>query len=278
MFACLCWAFAEMALSMELGWPHTLSTVLLAFAVFAAGISLGGRDEGRAYRKYTEYSLIDWALLLIPIVLILKLTPYLLQGPAAMFDEINSWRVEPWRFWDVTLVWSLLLIFMVWDQSVRIAEELGRLAFQPGELEVSPVRTRDGLPPAEIEGVYAWSGPAAGADEEASVQRHRFRSWDKSPFRFTNHARAWGQLMWAFVVGGFLVLIFAGLSLVTVEELGDPARVELSGVIPSVLLYYVLGLILASQTSLDRLRAEWLRNHVEVQPGLARRWLRSLAR
>ena len=41
MFGCLCWAFTEMALSMGLGWPNTLATVLLAFLVFAAGITLG---------------------------------------------------------------------------------------------------------------------------------------------------------------------------------------------------------------------------------------------
>jgi hypothetical protein len=42
---------------------------------------------------------------------------------------------------------------------------------------------------------------------------------------------------------------------------------------PVVLLYFLLGLILASQTSLDRLRAGWLRGGVAIQPGLARRWL-----
>ena len=279
MFACICWAFAEMAISMGLSWPNALSTTLLAFMVFTAGITLGGRDEGRAYRKYTDYSLIDWALLLIPIVLILKLTPHLLQGPAVLVDEVASWRIAPWRFWDVTLVWSLLLIFFVWDHSVRIAEQLGRLSFQPGELETVPAPARGGLPPAEIEGVYAWSLPAPGAERPASPQSGpngrptTFRRWDRSPFRFTNHAEAWRQLMWSFVIGGFFVLVFAGLSLVGPAELGDPGRSELAGVIPSVLLYYVLGLVLASQTSLDRLRAEWLRAGVVVQPGLARRWL-----
>ncbi|MGI8424897.1 MAG: DUF4129 domain-containing protein [Chloroflexota bacterium] len=291
MFGCVSWAFTEMTLSLGQSWPNALATAGLAFAVFAAGIALGGREEGRAYRKYTDYSLIDWALLLIPIVLILKLLPFLLEGLDAVAAEVSLWSVQPWRFWDVTLVWSLLLIFFVWDHSVRIAEQLGRLSFQPAETEPSPVAARNGLPPAEIEGVYAWSRPAAGTDERAVRPGERgagagrrewragagrakpFRSWDRSPYRFTNHARAWGQLMWSFIGGGFFVIIFAGLALVSPAELGDPTRTDVVGVIPSVLLYYVLGLVLASQTSLDRLRAEWLRAGAQVQPGLARKWL-----
>ena len=76
-----------------------------------------------------------------------------------------------------------------------------------------------------------------------------------------------------FIFGGCLVLLFTGLSLVHPEDLGDPERPEVAGVIPVVLIYFLLGLILASQTSLDRLRAGWLRGGVAVQPGLARRWL-----
>jgi hypothetical protein len=270
MFGCICWAFADMTLSMGLAWPNAVATSLLAFLVFAAGLTLGGRETGRAYRKYTDYSLSDWALLLIPIVLVLKLLPYLLRGPAAVSTEMESWLTEPQRFWDVALVWSLLLIFFVWDYSVRIAEQFGRLSFQPAETLPPPPAAAQALPPAEIEGIYAWSMPAA-VPGEATIRA--FRAWDRSPYRFVSHAKAWEQLMWSFVAGGFFVLIFAGLALVSPEELGDPRRVEVRGVIPSVLLYYVLGLVLASQTSLDRLRAEWLRAGAEVQPGLARRWL-----
>lgn len=271
MFGCICWAFVEMSLSMGLGWPQAFATGLMAFAVFAAGLALGGRETGRAYRKYTDYSLTDWALLLVPILLVLKLLPYALQGLAALNEEVASWMVEPQRFWDVTLVWSLLLVFFVWDFSVRVAEEFGKLSFQPAEIDSAPTGGPGGVPPAEIEGVYAWSQPAAAAPQ-AGVTRAP-RAWDRSPYRFTNHARAWRSLMWSFVGGGFSVLIFAGLALVTPEELGDPGRAEVPGVVPPVLLYYVLGLVLASQTSLDRLRAEWLRVGAEVQSGLARRWL-----
>jgi hypothetical protein len=235
MFACVAWAFGEMTVSMGLGLPSAISTSLLAFLVFTAGVSLGGRDTGKNYRRYTEYSLMDWVLLLVPIVLLLKLLPIFLASPGALGAEVASWVDEPWRFWDVGLVWSLLLIFFVWDFSVRVAEEIDRLSFQP----------RD----------------------------NSTESWSRSPYRFVSHTKAWQRLMWSFVTGGFFILVFAGLALVSPEELGDAGRSEVSGIIPSVLLYYVLGLVLASQTSLDRLRTDWLRSGATVQTGLARRWL-----
>jgi len=283
MFGCVTWAFRDMTASMGMAPTEATATALMAFGVFTAGISLGGREAGRHYRKYTEYSLVDWALLLIPMLLVLKLLPRLLEGPGAVGVEISSWMAEPWRFWDVTLVWSLLLVFFVWDYSVQIAELLGWLSFQPSEADVAPAVTDlSALPPAPIDGIYAWSRPAPGVGSESGTPagvaqpeapRKRATSWDSSPYRFVSHGLAWRKLMWAFIFGGFAVLLFAGLALVSPEELGDPARAEVGGVVPSVLVYYVLGLVLASQTSLDRLRAEWLRAGATIQIGLTRRWL-----
>ncbi|HXI16484.1 MAG TPA: DUF4129 domain-containing protein, partial [Chloroflexota bacterium] len=283
MFGCVTWAFRDMTISMGMAPTEATATALMAFAVFAAGISLGGREAGRHYRKYTEYSLVDWALLLIPMLLILKLLPRLLEGPGAVGAEISSWMAEPWRFWDVTLVWSLLLVFFVWDYSVQIAELLGWLSFQPSEADVAPAVTHlSALPPAPIEGIYAWSRPPPGVGSASGTPsgtsspappKQRTTSWDSSPYRFVSHNLAWRKLMWAFIFGGFAILLFGGLALVSPQELGDAARSEVGGVVPSVLVYYVLGLVLASQTSLDRLRAEWLRAGATIQIGLTRRWL-----
>jgi hypothetical protein len=255
MFACVTWAFTDMTMSMGLRPTQAIATSLLAFAVFTAGILLGGREAGRNYRKYTDYSLVDWALLLIPILLLLKLLPRFLDGGNAVSAEIASWMEQPGRFFDVTLVWSLLLVFFVWDYSVRIAEELAALSFQPGD----QLETGTTVP----------SGPAGPTGSTSATGE----AWERSPYRFVSHNKAWRQLMSSFVFGGFFVLVFAGLALVSVDKLGDPARTEVSGVIPSVLLFFVFGLILMSQTSLDRLRAEWLRAGAGIQSGLARRWL-----
>ncbi|CAA9267359.1 MAG: hypothetical protein AVDCRST_MAG77-3726 [uncultured Chloroflexi bacterium] len=299
MFACVSWAFGEMLVSFGARPARAISTALLALLVFSAGVLLGGRQAGRHYRRYTDYSVVDWALLLVPLILLLKLLPTLLENPASAVAEVASWAAEPWRFWDVALVWSLLLVFLVWDYSVRIAEQLGFLTFQPGEVPSGAAGGAAGAStniaplPAEIAQVYPWSRPAAsaggvttdtpaadatdGAEEDAEdaapTPSPRRRSYDQSPFRFASHAVAWRKLMWSFLNGGFAVLIFAGLSLVSVDDLGNSNRPEVGGVIPSVLLYYVLGLVLASQTSLDRLRADWLRTGATVQVGLSRRWL-----
>jgi hypothetical protein len=314
MFACVAWAFGEMLISFGARPSRAIATALLALLVFAAGVLLGGREAGRHYRKYTDYSVVDWALLLVPLVLLLKLLPALLESPASLAAEVASWASEPWRFWDVALVWSLLLVFIVWDYSVRIAEQLGHLTFQPGEAAVARAQapgataaraaTNGAALPEDIASVYPWSRrrspetteEAAGdgdADDEGEAEqdRHQDRgdsaararyglppagarqSYDQSPFRFVPHAVAWRKLMWSFLNGGFAVLIFAGLTLVDPDELGNPNRPEVAGVIPSVLIYYLLGLVLASQTSLDRLRAEWLRTGATVQVGISRRWL-----
>ncbi|MGH2367452.1 MAG: DUF4129 domain-containing protein [Chloroflexota bacterium] len=242
MFACGAWTLARALMTAGLTTAHALAIFLVATGIFAAGAALSGRETGRSYRRYTDYGLTDWALLLVPIVLFLKLLPRLLEGPAAVAQEVASWMDNPWTFWDAGLVWGLILVFFVWDLSLQVGENLGRLAFQPGE---APPRT---------------DSPA-------------FQEWASTPYRFVDHTAAWRFLMRLFVAGGCLVLLFTGLALVPPDELGNPERPEVQGVMPVVLLYYLLGLIFASQTSLDRLRASWLRGGVAIQPGLAQRWL-----
>ena len=242
MFACVVWALGGALTSAGVDWPQTLATCLLALAVFAAGVTLGGRSETKSYRRYTEYGLTDWALLLIPILLVLRILPSLVRGPAALVEDVARWMDEPATFWNVGLVWSLILVFLVWDFAHRVAEDLGRLSFQPGE-------------------------------EAPPNDSPRYYDWLTSPYRFVDHSAAWRRLMWCFVSGGFVMLVFTGLSMVTPEQLRDASRPEVQGFMPAVLLYYLLGLVLASQTSLDRLRADWLRGGAAVQPGLARRWL-----
>jgi hypothetical protein len=242
MFACVAWALVQALISSNVAPLHALSVGLVATAAYAAGVALGGRANTRNLRRYTDYGLTDWVLLLIPIILVLKLLPYALQGPGAVGAEVSSWMVEPARFWDVSLVWSLILVFFVWDESLRQAEALSQLSLQPGE-----------LPPA--------------------VNSAEYQEWMASAYRFVNHTAAWERLMWRFVGGGFVLLIFTGVAVIRPDQLGNPDRPEALGVMPHVLLYYLLGLILAGQTSLDRLRTAWLRAGAAVQVGLARRWL-----
>jgi hypothetical protein len=242
MFGCVVWALMRALEAAGLPWSQRLATGLLAVAVFAAGVMLGGRREGRNYRRYTDYGLTDWALLLVPIVLLLRLLPSLLEGPQALAADVGSWMDDPARFWDARLVWSLILVFLTWDFSNRVAEDLSKLSFQPGEAAPEP------------------DSPA-------------YYDWLTSPYRFVDHRGAWRRLMWLFVAGGFVLQLLIGLAIVDPNELRDSSRPEVQGVIPGVLLYYLLGLILASQTSLDRLRSDWLRSGAAVQSGLARRWL-----
>jgi len=242
MFGCAAWAFTTMLRVAGFTLAHTLALFVVSVAIFAIGVAIGGREEGRSLRRYTDYDLGDWLLLLVPILLLLKLLPHLLEGPAALGREIAGWVDDPAHFFDATLVWSFILVFAIWDFSLRVAEHLQRLSLQPGELP-----------------------PAAGSPA--------YDEWLSSPYRFVDHRGAWHQLMWYFVAGGFATLCFTGLALIPPAQLANADRPEVQGIIPHVVLYYLFGFIFAGQTTLDRLRADWLRHGVSVQPGIARRWL-----
>ncbi|HVG97045.1 MAG TPA: hypothetical protein VNK05_09095, partial [Chloroflexota bacterium] len=244
MFACVAWSLTRALSAGGMRASQTISLFLLATLFFGAGAALGGRRDGRNYRKYTDYGLTDWVLLLIPLLLLVRLLPSVLEGPGALARDVSGWVRDPISFWDAALAWGIILLFFVWDAALSVAQSLGTLAFQPAE-----------------------------ASARADAANPALTSWETSPYRFADHAAAWRHLMRLFIFGGCLVLMFTGLSLVHPEDLGNPERPEVAGVIPVVLIYFLLGLILASQTSLDRLRAGWLRGGVAVQPGLARRWL-----
>jgi hypothetical protein len=244
MFACIGWSLALALEAMGLTWQHALALLLVATLVYAVGLALGRRADGRSLRRYTEYGITDWVLLLIPILLVLKLLPRFLDGPAAVLEELQSWASSPARFFDMTLVWSFLLVFFVWDESLRQGEDLARLSLQPDE-----------QPP------------------DADPNSIAYQSWESSAYRFVDHAGAWRRVMLRFVIGGFVLLILTGIATIPSQALGDPNRPEVTGVFPHVLAYYLLGMMLAGQTSLNRLRASWLRQSALVQPGLARRWI-----
>ncbi|MDQ3700508.1 MAG: hypothetical protein M3442_06255, partial [Chloroflexota bacterium] len=256
MFGCIAWALSQTLRAVGARPSLALAIFLVATIAFGIGVAAGGRAGGRNYRKYTEYGVTDWLLLLVPILLFMRLLPSILEGPGALVQDVASWMDNPWRFWNASVAWSLILIFFIWDTSLSVAENLGALAFQPGES--APVAAARIFRPSE-------SAPAAAAPT--------FHEWVTTPYRFADHTGAWRILMRLFVAGGALVLLLTGLSLVRPEDIGNPNRPEVTGALPVVLLYFLLGLIFASQTSLDRLRADWLRGGVAIQPGLARRWL-----
>jgi hypothetical protein len=244
MFACISWTVSQALLSGGMRPSQALALFLLATAFFAAGVAVGGRAGGRNYRRYADYGITDWVLLLIPLLVLVRLLPSILEGPGAVGRDIGRWMDDPITFWDASLAWGIIILFFVWDGALSVAHSLGTLAFQTAEPASASRRGR----PTALE-------------------------WDNTPYRFADHNGAWRHLMRLFIFGGFLTLLFTGLALVDVDQLGNPQRPEVGGVMPAVLLYYLLGLILASQTSLDRLRAGWLRGGVAIQPGLARRWL-----
>src|SRR5262249_26476470 len=100
MFACVAWSLTQALRTAGMRTSQAVAIFLWATVFFAAGAALGGRPDGRNYRRYTDYGVMDWILLLIPIVLVLRLLPSLLDGPPALVQDVSSWMDEPWRFWN----------------------------------------------------------------------------------------------------------------------------------------------------------------------------------
>lgn len=244
MFACIAYAAGRVLLMMHLAAASAIGIAVMASLTYLAALALGGREYGQNYRKYGEYAPRDWALLLVPMVLGLKFVPYLWLGPAVLAADAQRWLASPASFVDVALFYSVFVLFFVWDFGLKTAGDLQQLSLQPGEV----------APPT--------SSP-------------QYYDWLTSPFRFIDHAAAWRRLMHRFLYGGLILLVLIGIVTVPPGQLTNPGRPVVQGLVTPVLLYFVLGLLLASQTSLDRLRTEWLRDRAAIQSGLTSRWLRA---
>ena len=115
MFACVAWSLTRALSAGGMRASQTISLFLLATLFFGAGVALGGQRDGRNYRKYTDYGLTDWVLLLIPLLLLVRLLPSVLEGPGALARDVSGWIGDPISFWDPALAWGIILLFFVWD-------------------------------------------------------------------------------------------------------------------------------------------------------------------
>lgn len=74
--------------------------------------------------------------------------------------------------------------------------------------------------------------------------------------------------------GGGLLLIVAGLTRVGLSGLLNLERPPAPGIILNVLIYFLLGLVLLSQTRLTTLLSRWQSQQIAVAPSLVARWSR----
>ncbi|MDE2992449.1 MAG: DUF4129 domain-containing protein [Chloroflexota bacterium] len=241
MYACVAAALWQLLLRAGASEAQAVATTLASFVTFVAGILLGGRSTSQPYRPAGNLGPRDWLLLLVPIMLLLRFLPYVGLGGEQLASDMTQWRTNPTSFFDFSLIGSAVVLVGVWMYALAVARNLELLSLQPGELP-----------------------PTAGTVE--------YHDWLESPYRYVDHAGAWQGLMGRFLGGGVILMLILG-----VAELGPnlliPDRPLRTDPMLLLLLYFLLGLVLAAQTGLDRLRADWIRSGAAVQPGMIPRWL-----
>lgn len=241
MYACVAAALWQLLLRAGASEAQAVATTLASFVTFVAGILLGGRSTSQPYRPASNLGPRDWLLLLVPIMLLLRFLPYVGLGGEQLASDLTQWRTDPTSFFDFSLIGSAIVLVGVWMYALAVARNMELLSLQPGELP-----------------------PTAGTVE--------YHDWLESPYRYVDHAGAWQGLMGRFLGGGVILMLILG-----VAELGPnlliPDRPLRTDPMLLLLLYFLLGLVLAAQTGLDRLRADWIRSGAAVQPGMIPRWL-----
>ena len=241
MYACVAVALWQLLLRAGASEAQAVATSLASFVTFVAGILLGGGSASQPYRPTGNLGPRDWLLMLVPIMLLLRFLPYVGLGGEQLASDMTQWRTNPTSFFDFSLVGSAIVLVGVWMYALSVARNLELLSLQPGELPPTP-----------------------GTDE--------YHDWLDSPYRYVDHAGAWQALMGRFLGGGAILMLILGIA-----ELGPdlllPERPLQTDPMLLLLLYFLLGLVLAAQTGLDRLRAEWLASGATVQTGMIPRWL-----
>lgn len=94
------------------------------------------------------------------------------------------------------------------------------------------------------------------------------------PTLYSGETPPMDRLSGRFLYGGVLLLFFAGLARVGLEELLVANRLPVRGLILNVLLYFLLGIVMLVQLRFVQLASVWQREAFTVPTGLSATWAR----
>lgn len=173
----------------------------------------------------------------IAILIALKILIYLIRGPAQLLVDLPRWQenfIE--NFFSGEYIVAIVLAAIVWFNSYRFA----------GDLE--------DLYDEDID---------TGWDELGKLQNALH----------TLHSRISTRI---FIMGSVVVLLTA-LSRVDAtavfRSLGKPPAGYYAPVV-NVLAFFIIALVLLSQTQFAMLRSRWLWQQIPVNPGIAKNWVK----
>lgn len=187
------------------------------------------------------------AQLLVLLALLRVATWALTSWPTRV--EAVGWLTEPWRVFDGVFLGAGMLCALAWHRAGVVSQLFQQLALTPAELAFEQERRRK-----------SWHfGPRA---ERVAVTRIDLME------QYTSQ----------WLIGGMFLAACAAVTRLSIDQrlainilaLDIPRPIIVASV-----SYFLLGLALTSQARLAVLRAEWLREGVELPPRLPSRWNRT---
>lgn len=240
MLTCIVISLSQFLISLDSDWPSTfiaIMTFLVALDSIEAERILAQRNVSD--RDQFRFRLVEW----IVILLILRFGVYAEYGFDRLRADAASWSSDIATFLDVSFVVNAVLMVAVWLVALNLGKALA-------ELEASPI------------------------ERMPSVTDPEFYLRNTMPHHgLTDRKGRQNRVVGTFFAGGVILLILAGLSQVDVRDLILLQNSRSSGIILNALVYFLLGLLLISQSEYTALRANWDLQGVPVLGRLGRRWI-----
>jgi len=208
---------------------------LIAWEAIQSERVLKHSEPGRYSR--VRFRFTEWVL----TMLFLKLASYAESGLGQLVTDVPRWFRNLGTFFDGGYILASMLLFMLWQLSIFITQDLYILEVHPSELR-----------------------PRSTSSQ--------FYLWITRPRSAINRGAALRRIMVSFFWGGLILVICTGLARYDIPYLFPDRPPPVSGLVLNVMGYFLLGLALISQAYYSVLQARWQLEEVEVAPYIGTRW------
>lgn len=192
----------------------------------------------------------EWLVLLAPVVVVLRLLPYLDDPSRSLVADVGSWIHDPASFFTLAFVADCLILLGVWLAVFSGTQLLNQLRVQEGEI------------------------PPEGYSLTHQLYEDNWRAVD--------HSQPLRQLGQLFVTGGVILVIVSALaalgsdqflSLDAISEIVGFRRPSVQLVQANVMLYFILGLMLLGEAQLVRQRTLWRLDRLSIPAEVPGAWV-----
>ena len=186
---------------------------------------------------------------IILLLVLFRIAVWAFSAGWPSLDDLKLWLRQPVAILDGQFFFFGIWIVMAWGLAIGITGDFLDLALQPDEIAAHDS--------------HAWG------ESRSEVRAGRA----------TSRGDILGRFAARWMVGGFVLVLFASLSQVDLGlSDGGRIRIGLSGLglsaelVIALLCYFLAGLLLISQGRLAVLRGRWFNQDVDVQPIVLQRW------